>query len=537
MSTVPEVKFDEYYTHEEVTDFLQAAEAAVGDWMSVRSLAQTPEGREIWLATLTDPSTGAPEEKPAYHVQANVHAHEVGGTSAVLHLLHALLTAPEARALLADLTFYAVPRINPDGAEYALSTLSEVRSRSEIDEKLNGIIPQDLNGDGLILNMRWEDPAGPLVADPEDDRLLVPRRPGDEGPFYRQCIEGMVHEYDGGPLRDSVNSYDFNRNYPAGWDRGTDRAAYPFAQPEMRALGDFLLATPNIFAGIDFHGGPPAILHPDSMPHEEMSESDLGIVLEIGRIGEQVTGIKLMSSPDYRDSWRRPSPRPGNSKDFGHYILGVSWYVIELGWGFSTAGVGTEEYYEAMPETKEREFRRRVMRFADEHADTDSRLLFVPWEDYDHPQLGPVQIGGLTRAATSYIYPPEMGKIAEKTSSFILEHAAWHPQLMIDSFEVTAMAKNLYRVRGRVANSGRLATNVMSTGLSSRIHEPVRVSVEESEGVEVVSRQRILEFESIGGNGGFKPLEWFVSAAPGSRITVVATHPRGGTCREELTLP
>ncbi len=163
MSAIPEVKFDGYYNHEQITDFLKTAETAAGDLMNVRSLAQTPEGRDIWLATLADPSTGPPEDKPAYHVQANVHAHEVGGTSAVLHLLRSLLTSPEARELLADLTFYAVPRINPDGAEYALSTLSEIRSRAEIDEKINGIIPQDLNGDGMILNMRWEDRTGPLV--------------------------------------------------------------------------------------------------------------------------------------------------------------------------------------------------------------------------------------------------------------------------------------------------------------------------------------------------------------------------------------
>ncbi len=346
-----------------------------------------------------------------------------------------------------------------------------------------------------------------------------------------------MHEYNGGPLRRSVNSYDYNRNYPAGWDRNTDQAAYPFEHPEMRALGEFLLTTPNIFAGIDFHGGPPAILHPADMEGEEMKESDLGIVLEIGRIGERITGIKLMSSPDYRDSWRGPSPRPGNSKDFGHYVLGASWYVIELGWGYSTAGIGTEEYYDATQEMREREFRREIMRFADDHAESDSRVLFVPWEDYDHPQLGAVQIGGLTRAATSHIYPPEMGKIAEKTTSFLLEHAAWHPQLLLDDLEATAVGSDLYRVRGRIANIGRLATNVMSTGLEARTHQPVRVSVEQSGEIEIISRQRTMEFDSLGANGAFRPLEWFIAAPAGTSVEIMATHPRGGLCRETVTLP
>ncbi|MFP4249648.1 MAG: M14 family metallopeptidase [Armatimonadota bacterium] len=536
MSSIPEVKFNSFYTYDELTTFLQTAEAGAEGFMTLDSLATSPEGREIHVATLADPAGGAADARPAYHVQANVHAHEVLGTTAAVHLINTLLTSPEARRLLSEVTFYVVPRINPDGAEAALGTLASVRSRMEIDEKINGVIPQDLDGDGMILNMRWEDPAGPMTEDPEDHRLMVPRRPGDTGPFYHVTSEGVIHEYDGGPLRQSVNNYDFNRNYPVGWDRSTDKARYPFEQPEMRAIGEFLFAHPNIFAGIDFHGGPPAILRPASLPDEEMPEGDLALVLEVGRIAEELTGIKMMSSPEYRDSWRSPDARPGNSKDFAHFGLGLSWYVIEIGWGFSTAGVDTEEYYEAMGEAKEREFQRRVMRFADEHSEDDSRVIFVPWEDYDHPQLGPVQIGGVTRAATSHVYPPHLQELTGGTSSFILEHATWHPQLALSGCEASGVGSGIYRVRGRVANTGRFATNVMSTGLTSRVHEPVRVSINASEDVEVLSRQRILEFDAIEGRGGFKPLEWFVSAPAGAELTVRAEHPRGGVCRETLVL-
>jgi len=537
MSGVPEVKFDSFYSHEELTAFLQAAEAGADGLMRLDRLTETPEGRDVWLATLADPVAGSAEHQPAYYVQGNVHAHEMYGTSAALHLLHALLTEPEARRLLAEVTFYIVPRANPDGAEYALSTHAEVRSRVAIEEKLNAVVPEDLNGDGMILNMRWEDPAGPLTEDPEDGRLLVPRRPGDSGPFYHQCMEGTIHEYDGGPLRPAVSNYDFNRNYPVGWDRGTDQARYPFEQPEIRAVGDFLISHPNVFAGIDFHGGTPAILRPDSMPDEEINEADLALVLEVGQMGERITGLKLMSSRDYRASWRTPNVLPGNSKDFAHFGLGLSWYVIEVGWGLSTAGIGPDESFDAQPETRERDFMRRIMRFADEHAETDSRVLFVPWKDYDHPQLGRVQIGGLTRAATSHVYPPQMAEISAGTTSFIREHAAWHPRLVLSGCEVTAVGPDLYRVRGRVANVGRFATNVMSTGLTSRTHEPVQVSIEQSEGAEVLSRQRVLEFPAIGGGGDFRPLEWFVCAPAGSELTVRASHPKGGTCSERLIMP
>ncbi len=536
MSAVPTVSFERFYLYQDITDFLHACREAAGEWMSLGSIGTSPEGRELWLATITDPATGPAEDKPAYYVQANVHAHEMYGTTAALHLIHTLLSDAEARSRAAEVTFYVVPRANPDGAEYALTTHSEVRSRVVIDKKLNGVIPEDLNGDGMILNMRWEDPAGPLAVDPEDQRLLVPRRPGDTGPFYHQCIEGIIHEYDGGPLRQSMANYDFNRNYPVGWEQHTDQARYPFEQPEIRAVGDFLLGHPNVFAGIDFHGGTPAILHPTSIPGAEMNPADFELIYEIGKMGESITGIKLLSQRDYRASWRQPSVMPGNSKDFAHYALGASWYVIEVGWGFSTAGMGPDISFDALPETRERDFMRRIMRFADEHAETDSRVLFVPWEDFHHPQLGSVQIGGLTRAATAHVYPPQMEQISGGTSSFILKHAEYRPRLVFTGLEAVAVGPELYRVRGRVANTGRFATNVMSTGLRSRVHQPVQVSVERADGVEVISRRRVFEFDSIGGGGDFRPLEWFVRAPAGSELEIRAFHPRGGICSRILTL-
>jgi hypothetical protein len=538
MSSVPPVDFQRYILHEELSDYLRKCQEAAPELMTLTSIGASPAGRELWLATITDPSTGAADSKPAYYVQAHAHAHEMYGTTAALHLIHTLLTAPEARELLSRLTFYVVPRVTPDGGEYAISTEAAVRSRVHISDKLNGVIPQDLDGDGLIMNMRWEDPAGPFAVDPEDDRILVPRRPGDVGPFYYQCVEGLIHEYDGGPLRTSTQDYDFNRNFPVGWQHTTDAANYPLELPETRAVADFLFSHPNIYAGIDFHGGTPAILHPDNTANFEVSDGDRDLILEIGKMGERHTNIKLLSSRDYRASWRKPSLLPGCSKDFAHFGLGISWYVIEVGWGYSSAGIYPDESFDALQETKERDFVRRIMRFGDEHADTDTRVLFVPWEDYDHPQLGRVQIGGLTSAGRSHVYPPEMEQISTGTSSFILEHATYHPQIMLSGFEAVKVGANVYRIRGRVANVGRFATNVMSTGFSSRVNKPVQASVEKTDGIEVLSRQRVFEFEALGGGGGdFRALEWFVSAEPGAEITVRASHPRGGTCSQTLTLP
>ena len=62
----------------------------------------------------------------------------------------------------------------------------------------NVLYPSDLNGDGYALTMRLENPDGEWKPDAEDPRLLVRRQADDEeGPFYRQYPEGLVHDWDG----------------------------------------------------------------------------------------------------------------------------------------------------------------------------------------------------------------------------------------------------------------------------------------------------------------------------------------------------
>ncbi|MEG2596445.1 MAG: M14 family zinc carboxypeptidase, partial [Ruthenibacterium sp.] len=79
------------------------------------SLAETVEGRSIFVIKITDFGTENPEARAAYYVQGGLHAEEGAGTTAALSLVEALLTHPEKRAILHDVIFYIVPRVNPDG--------------------------------------------------------------------------------------------------------------------------------------------------------------------------------------------------------------------------------------------------------------------------------------------------------------------------------------------------------------------------------------------------------------------------------------
>ncbi len=532
MSTVPEIKFDSYYLYDEITDFLKAAEAVAPDLVTLDSLTTTPEGRQVWIATITDPSTGPAESKPAYHVQANVHAQEMATTTSALRLIHTLLTDENAAELLKHVVFYVIPRANPDGVEYTMTTCGDIRSRNEtIEDKPNGLVPQDLNGDGLILRMRWEDPLGPYIEDPEDPRIMVPRRPGDEGPFYQVHAEGIISNYDGGPIQGATKGYDFNRNYPTNWKIEIDQADRPFSHPETSAIGEFLQNHHNIFAGIDFHCGAQAILRPCSKPDAEMDQADLGLVTMIGRKAAEFTGFPMMNSRDYRLDWATPISLPGSSNDFAHLQLGISWYVIELGNGYTSAGISTEEYFKSNDEQREREFPRRVMKAADA---SPTRDVFVPWQEIDHPQLGTVEVGGLKPAAIYHLDPRDMEKISADTTGFLLWHAARHPRILLSEPELSRVGEGVYRIRANVGNGGCLGTRVMNGG-GLRTHEPVKARLEGICEDAIASRPRVYEFDALA-PGAHQQLEWFITADVGTQVTLIASHPRGGVATEALEL-
>ncbi|MCX7669134.1 MAG: hypothetical protein N2439_03570, partial [Anaerolineae bacterium] len=80
--------------------------------------------------------------------------------------------------------FYICPRIRPDGAEWALAArpkfVRSVTRRYPYDEQpLAGLLAQDIDGDGRILQMRLPDPNGPWKKHPQEPRLLIRRDPTD----------------------------------------------------------------------------------------------------------------------------------------------------------------------------------------------------------------------------------------------------------------------------------------------------------------------------------------------------------------------
>ncbi len=175
--------------------------------MTLEVLGRSHEGRELWIATVTNTATGPHDEKPAVWLDGNIHATETTASVALLHLMHRLCTGygndEKVTRALDTRTFYIVPRVNPDGAELALGEVpfmvrSTVREWPRADQA-DGLVISDVDLDGRILQMRVPDANGTWKPSSADVRLLVPREPDEDGagPYYRVFREGRVENYDG----------------------------------------------------------------------------------------------------------------------------------------------------------------------------------------------------------------------------------------------------------------------------------------------------------------------------------------------------
>ena len=119
------LQYDHYYRYQEIADLLRSYAKAHPELARLTPIGLTPQGREILAIEITDTATGAWEEKPAYYMEANIHAGEVCGSMVAIYLLDTIFSNLEdlqIKQMLERYTLYIVPRLSCDGSEHYLTT-------------------------------------------------------------------------------------------------------------------------------------------------------------------------------------------------------------------------------------------------------------------------------------------------------------------------------------------------------------------------------------------------------------------------------
>ncbi len=301
---------DRYYRYDHLTELLHRWATEHDDVVTIEQFGTSYEGRKLWVLSITDPTTGAHDTKPAHFVDALIHAGEVTGVATVLWLLNYILNDHrhdlDIEELLATTTLYVVPAINVDAMDLML-TAQASRVRSSVrpfphKEQQDGLIRQDLDGDGLVATMRIAHSDGPWKVSARDHRLMVKRGPDESGgTYYFMLPEGTIQNWDGGAVRiaPDLMGLDVNRNFPLEWGPHWEQKGageFPLSEPETRALAQFLVDHPNIHGSQHFHTQSGVILRPHtSKADDDLPRSDVDTYKAIGKMGEEVTGYPCIS--------------------------------------------------------------------------------------------------------------------------------------------------------------------------------------------------------------------------------------------------
>ncbi|MDN5850941.1 MAG: M14 family metallopeptidase [Nitrococcus sp.] len=468
---------------------LQSWARAYPDLAQLDSLGQTPEGRELWLLTLgPEPAN----RRPAVWVDGNLHAIELAGSSVALAIaedvlrLHlaadeALHRLPQAvRNSISTVQFHIMPRISPDGAEAVLVGGRYVRSVPRLDQPLIAAHwrTADVNGDGLALTMRQEDPAGDFVESTAVPGLMLPRELGDEGPFYRIYPEGYIEGFDGQriPVPDllSDNAPDLNRNFPHGWapeHQQSGAGPYPTSEPESRAVVEFAVRHPNLFAWLNLHTFGGVFIRPLSdATDDKMDQSDLLLFHQVAAWAEERTGYPTVNG--YQEFTYEPGkPLHGDLTDFAYHHRGCLAMVCELWDLFARLGIERKvpfvDHYTHLT-------REQLIELAHWDARHNASRMLQPWTRVSHSQLGAVEVGGLDPRVGIANPPYEMlPEICSALSALWLCVAALAPRLSIERFEAIALGGNLYRAHLTIANHGYLPTYILASARRLPWNEPL----------------------------------------------------------------
>ncbi len=558
-----EQRFDRFYRYPELTAILQAFAARKPGLFSVESIGRSHEGRDIWVVTASSTASGAPSEKPAFWIDGNIHAAELTASTACLHYLHKLEEGygvdADITRLLDSRTIYVCPRINPDGAEWALADKpkyirSSTRAYPFEEDPVEGLNVEDVDGDGRILSMRIPDPNGGYKAHPDEPRLMTPRDPVESGGQYWRVIpEGALVNYDGVEIRVNRDKegFDLNCNFPSGWRQEYQQLGagpYPTSEPEVRAVVDFVVRHPNIGGGVSFHTHSGVILRPfASEPDENMPAEDLWLYKLFGRKSTELTGYPNISI--FHDFKYHPKSVITGGFDWIYEHLGQFFWTVEIWAPVREAGVQDyhfiDWYREHPPEDD-----LKLIAWSDRELEGKG---YVSWYPFEHPQLGPVELGGWDKLAT-FRNPP--AKYIEREVARFPRWLTWQaltlPRLEILRVDVERLGEDTWKVRLAVQNAGYLPSYVTKRALERKVVRGVIYQIELPGAAKLVAGKARVEGGQLEGRASKASLqaflpsldltgdrgqcEWTVRAPVGTRVGVSARHDRAGSAASQVTL-
>lgn len=534
-----QVSFNRYYTSEGLNAIGEKIAKAYPNLVKRVSIGKSFEGRDMWMLEITNYSVGEASRKPGFYIDGNIHSNEIQGGEISIYTAWYLTEnfghIDFITELLNDKIFYILPTINPDARNNYMkepNTGSSPRAgMMPLDDDQDGLfdedLPDDLDGDGSITQMRRKSSTGDFIVDPQDPRKMIRIGVDDKVPagvdryeFLGQ--EGIDNDGDGRVNEDPHGYYDPNRDWAWGWhpdyiQRGAYK--YPFSVPENRNVADYVMAHPNIAGAQSYHNSGGMILRGPGGQEDvgTYNRQDVQVYDAIGNKGQ-----KMLPGYRYLVVYKDLYSAYGGELDWFYAGRGIFTYSNEIFNRFAyykTENGGQNERYEF-----------------------DAELLmgdaFQPWKAYDHPTYGEVEIGGFRknfgRATPGFLLEEE----CHRNMAFTIYHAYHMPKLQITDVKEKDLGKGLREITATITNDRLIPTHA-SHDLRNKIERPDYISISgvnveagmivDNEDFNFTTEQKVnpqqLEVANIPGSGSVK-VRWIVRG--NGKYTITVDSAKGG---------
>ena len=315
----------------------------------------------------------------------------------------------------------------------------------------------------------------------------------------------------------------------------------------MRALVEAIVARKNITSYIGYHTFSGVHLRPWSgRSDDDFPVPDLRAFKLMGEEATRLTGYPSISI--FHDFKYDPKMViKGGDVDWIYDYLGAFAWVTEFWSPQRQAGLSDYHFIDWIREHSP-EDELAVLKLADELGEG-----YVDWYPFEHPQLGPVEIGGWD--LVRFWFNPPLSRLEEEVkphADFALFLALVSPRLEIRSFEAEPVARGRLPAPARARERGLAADERHPEGARAKGSAPDRGRAR--------APRRRADRDREGARGGrpargprraaadhvveHRPLDRGAHAGrvgrsrrrPASGSAVVARHERAGTARAELVL-
>jgi len=541
----------DYYRNKSLGRRLASIAKQDPNLIHVKSIAQSPGKRKVWLVEVGQGAEADRKTRPAMLLVAGIEGNDLIGSSVTVswieHLFDQYESDNASTKLLQTTTIYVIPRLNPDAAErfFAQPKFEMSLNSNPVDNDHDGLVdedgPEDLNRDGLITWMRVEDREGDYILDPADDRLLVKADAlkGEIG-RWRYLTEGIDNDHDEQWNEDGPGGVNFNRNFPYNYEFfAPDAGLHQVSEAETRALAEFVIEHPNIGIVVTYGAADNLLKTPEAAPSAPAPSGD-------GRSrGRKPTpAIDQNDLPYYRvmgGKYREAMglkkemegvSQPGTFSDWMYFHRGrlslaaCPWspaIAVELSQASQTeekseegdsSGGGKPEHSKNLSDKsktdqeKHNEQQRKELKWFDEHAPE----AFVRWQPIEHPDFPGQRVEVGWYRPFSHTNPPAamVEDIAAKHVDFLTKVAQQLPRIGIRKVEAKHLGENVYEVKIQVENTGFLPTS-LAQGQTTREVYPTRI-VMELDNERFLSGSRIMNLPTIQGSCGMAEVRYVIYA-------------------------